>query len=113
MLLTGTTDRTLLDIMGIAALSGMRIEETARVQVRDVDTACYVLTARAHPTTPAARRQVRIHPDRRDDPGAHQGSACGGVRCLRRHGISRLPEPDRAQTARKRLKSFPDWLRSF
>ena len=28
-------------------------------------------------------------------------------RCLQRHGISRLPEPDCAQTAKKRFKSYP------
>ena len=28
-------------------------------------------------------------------------------RCLQRHGVSRLPEPDSAQTAKKRFKSYP------
>ena len=28
-------------------------------------------------------------------------------RCLQRHGISRLPEPDSAQTAKKRFKPYP------
>ena len=62
-LLAGTSDKTLLDMMLIGALSGMRIEEIARLQVRDVDIASHVLTARADPKTTAARRPVPVHPD--------------------------------------------------
>lgn len=62
-LLSGTTDRTLLDLMRLAALSGMRLEEIARLQVRDVDLEQRVVTIREDPKTPSARRVVPIHRD--------------------------------------------------
>jgi integrase len=60
-LLSGTTDRTLLDLMRLAALSGMRLEEMALLEVRDVDPNAGTMTIREDPKTPAARRTVPIH----------------------------------------------------
>jgi integrase len=60
-LLVGTSDRTLRDLMHLAALSGMRLEEMALLEVRDVDLSARTMTVREDPKTPAARRAVPIH----------------------------------------------------
>lgn len=61
-LLAGTADRTMLDMVAIAALSGMRLEEIALLQVRDIDLEERTMTVREDPKTPSARRVVPIHP---------------------------------------------------
>jgi integrase len=60
-LLSGPADRALLDLMRCAALSGMRIEELALLEARDVDPAAATMTVRGDPKTAAARRTVPIH----------------------------------------------------
>lgn len=61
-LLAGTTDRTLLDMARIAALSGMRLEEIALMQCKDVDLEQRTMAARKDPKTPSSRRVVPLHP---------------------------------------------------
>lgn len=59
-LLSGDTYRTLHDMMRLAALSGMRQSEVARLRVRDVDGDEFNIT---DAKTDAGVRRVPIHPD--------------------------------------------------
>jgi integrase len=58
-LLNGDTSVTLHDLMRLAALSGMRINEIARLRVRDVQQGYFDIT---EAKTKAGIRQVPIHP---------------------------------------------------
>ncbi len=62
LLLDGKADTKLADLMRLAALSGMRLEEIAMLRVRDVDLKDRTMLVR-DPKTPASRRTVPIHPD--------------------------------------------------
>lgn len=59
-LLTGPASPTLHDIMRIAALSGMRLNEIGNLRVRDAQDGVFNVT---EGKTAAARRQVPIHSD--------------------------------------------------
>lgn len=58
-LLSGPADKELSDIMRIAALSGMRLEEIGQLRVRDCRDGQFSITKGK---TPAAIRKVPIHP---------------------------------------------------
>ena len=62
-LLAGPADRTMRDVIRLAALSGLRLEEIALLQVRDLDLGLGTMTVREDPKTPSARRAVPIHPE--------------------------------------------------
>lgn len=59
-LLTGDASRTLHDMMRVAALSGMRLNEIGNLRVADVEADAFVV--RVSKTT-AGRRAVPVHPD--------------------------------------------------
>ena len=61
LLLGGTTDRTLLDMARIAALSGLRVDEIARLTCRDVNLNERTMAVRSNPKTASSRRVVPIH----------------------------------------------------
>jgi integrase len=62
LLMGGSAKPVLADLMRIAALSGMRLEEIGLLRVRDVDLKAGTMAVR-DPKTPASRRAVPIHPD--------------------------------------------------
>lgn len=62
-LLDGTSDAVMGDMMRVLALTGMRIEEAARLRVRDCAEGVFRIQTEGRGKTPAATRAVPVHPD--------------------------------------------------
>lgn len=62
-LLDGTDDAVMGDMMRVLALTGMRIDEAARLRVRDCMDGTFRVQTEGRGKTPAATRAVPVHPD--------------------------------------------------